>query len=147
VVAAVSRHAADAVLLRTGDGRVDAHGAGDRSERTAPGEGGGRPVLVHELRHRVDDDAAGSGVRAVRGKPDEPVGVNTSSIRLDQTGRNSSRCLRTRADARDDRLRVRTERVLRVAGRPSIDNHGEILTEIDSILGACCEPWAEAASR
>jgi GAF domain-containing protein len=102
-------------------------------------------VLVPEPRHGVDHDATGASVDAVRGKPNEPVSVNTSSIGLDETGGDDCRSIPDRADARDDRLGVRAKRVLGETAKMSIDEHGEILTEIDSILGGLLQ--AVGASR
>ena len=113
VVAAASRHEADPVPLRAGDGLVHTHRAGDRSEGSKPVDGRCGPMLALEPRHGVDRDPAGSGVGAVRGEPNEPVGVNTSPIGLDQTVGDDTRSIRARAQACDDGLRVRAKRILR----------------------------------
>jgi hypothetical protein len=131
VVDAAGRHESDPVPLGTGNGLVHAHRAGDRSETRASVDGSGGPVLVLDPRDGVDHDPAGSSVGAVRRKPNEPVGVNTSAVRLDQTTGDDFRRTRACTEARDDRRCVRAKRVL----GETVDNHREILTEIDSILG------------
>ncbi len=113
VVAAASRHEADAVQLRAGNGLVHAHSAGDRSEGAKPVDGRCRPMLALEPRHGVDNDPAGSGVGAIRGEPNEPMGVYASPIGLDQTVGDGTRSITARAQACDDRLGVGAKRVLR----------------------------------